>query len=260
VTGLCGLLTVIAVWLGSARPPRAGRLVRLIHPTGRTGAPEADVPEADVPEANLLDVDVPEADGDARLLRPAVRRTAAVVCLFAGVVTIGGPAGLIAGAVAGSAAMLVNPTVSRREEISPDDVPMVLDLLGGCLAAGVTWPDALEATARASGAVAGAACAQVAAALRSGAPAEEAFSGWLGVPALAPAARGALRSARSGAAAADDLHRTAARLRAQRRSETQHRVRRASVWLVVPLGLCFLPAFVLLSVVPLVIGLIPALR
>jgi tight adherence protein B len=37
-------------------------------------------------------------------------------------------------------------------------------------------------------------------------------------------------------------------------------VRRASVWLVVPLGLCFLPAFVLLAVVPLVIGLVPALR
>jgi Flp pilus assembly protein TadB len=200
------------------------------------------------------------ADRDARLLRPAVRRTAAVVCLFAGTVAVGGLTGLVVGAVAGSAALLANPPVSRREEIHPDDVPMVLDLVGGCLAAGVTQPDALDAGARASGGPLGVACTQVAAALRSGAPAEEAYAGWLDVAVLAPAARSALRTARSGAATADELHRAAARLRAQRRAQAQHRVRRASVWLVVPLGLCFLPAFVLLSVVPLVIGLVPALR
>jgi Flp pilus assembly protein TadB len=194
------------------------------------------------------------------MLRPAVRRAAAIVCVFAGVLTIGGPAGLIAGAAAASAALLVRPPRSNRDEISADDVPMVLDLVGGCLAAGVSWPDSLDAAARARGGPLGMACARVATALRSGAPAEEAYIGWLDVPELAPAARRALRTARSGAAAADELHRTAARLRAQRRSETQHRVRRASVWLVVPLGLCFLPAFVLLSVVPLVIGLVPALR
>jgi pilus assembly protein TadC len=185
---------------------------------------------------------------------------AAVICLLAGTVAIGGLAGLVVGAVAGSAALLVRAPVSGREEISPDDVPMVLDLVGGCLAAGVSWPDALAAAARVSGGALGVACAQAAAALRSGAPAEEAYAGWLDVAPLAPAARSALRTARSGAATADELHRTAARLRAQRRAEAQQRVRRASVWLVVPLGLCFLPAFVLLSVVPLVIGLVPALR
>jgi hypothetical protein len=49
-------------------------------------------------------------------------------------------------------------------------------------------------------------------------------------------------------------------LRAQRRAAAQHRVRQASVWLVVPLGLCFLPAFILVAVVPLVVGLLPSLR
>jgi Flp pilus assembly protein TadB len=244
VTGLCGLAASLAVWLWGARPAASGRLGRLVRPPdSRTGNPQSTRPA-----------------GTARLLRPAVRRTAAVVCLFAGAVALGGPAGLIVGAIAASAVLLVNPPTESRERVNADDVPMVLDLVGGCLAAGVSWPDALDAAARARGGALGVACARVAAALRSGAPADEAYSGWLDVAALAPAARSALRTARSGAAAADELHRAAGRLRAQRRSETQHRVRRASVWLVVPLGLCFLPAFVLLSVVPLVIGLVPALH
>jgi len=156
--------------------------------------------------------------------------------------------------------MLIRPTAASGEQIRVDDVPVVLDLVAGCLAAGVGWPDSLDAAAKASGGEVGFACAQVASALRGGAPPEEAYAGWLTVAALSPAARSALRTARSGAAAADELHRTAARLRAQRRSDAQHRVRRASVWLVVPLGLCFLPAFVLLAVVPIVIGLVPALH
>jgi hypothetical protein len=32
-------------------------------------------------------------------------------------------------------------------------------------------------------------------------------------------------------------------------------VRRAGVWVLAPLGLCFLPAFVCLGVVPLVLGI-----
>jgi pilus assembly protein TadC len=52
----------------------------------------------------------------------------------------------------------------------------------------------------------------------------------------------------------------ASRLRSRRRAAAEHRVRQAAVWLVVPLGLCFLPAFVLVAVVPIVIGLFPSLH
>jgi hypothetical protein len=103
-------------------------------------------------------------------------------------------------------------------------------------------------------------CRTVAAALGAGAPAEAAWASWLSDPRLAPIARTAIRTSHSGAATADELRRTATRLRAQRRAGLQQRVRQASVWVVVPLGLCFLPAFVLVAVVPLVIGLLPALR
>jgi pilus assembly protein TadC len=40
----------------------------------------------------------------------------------------------------------------------------------------------------------------------------------------------------------------------------QERVARASVWVVLPLGLCFLPAFVLVGVVPIVMGLLHTLH
>ncbi|MCW2777557.1 MAG: hypothetical protein JWN17_1282, partial [Frankiales bacterium] len=49
--------------------------------------------------------------------------------------------------------------------------------------------------------------------------------------------------------------RLAADARAEARSAAEQRARRAGVLAVAPLGLCFLPAFVLLGVVPVVVGL-----
>ena len=79
---------------------------------------------------------------------------------------------------------------------------------------------------------------------------------------MAPAAaehRGALerrsRSADSGAALATLLPRVAADLRERRRSTVEIAVRGVGVRLTAPLGLAFLPAFVLLGVVPVVAAL-----
>jgi Flp pilus assembly protein TadB len=192
--------------------------------------------------------------------RPSLRRLAgAGVVLIAGVLAVGGPAGTVVGVAGAAVVALVRPKQSDPQ-VGPDDVPVVVDLIAGCLAAGASMPDALDAAAVAADPVLRTACTAVAAALRSGAPPEEAWRGWLGDPWLAPVGRTALRTAQSGAAAADDLRRTSTRLRARRRAAAQHRVRQAAVWLVVPLGLCFLPAFVLVAVVPLVIGLVPTLR
>jgi hypothetical protein len=64
-----------------------------------------------------------------------------------------------------------------------------------------------------------------------------------------------MRAAESGAAGAREIHRVSARLRSQRRAELSNRAQRAATWVVLPLGLCFLPAFVLVGVVPLALGL-----
>jgi pilus assembly protein TadC len=190
---------------------------------------------------------------------PVRRLALASVVLVAGLLAIGGAIGVLIGVAGAGVAALVRPKVLAAQ-VNPDDVPVVVDLIAGCLAAGATLPDALEAAARVAEDVMASACRSVAGALRSGAPPEEAWRGWLADPWLAPVARTAARTSQTGAAAAADLRRTSTRLRARRRAAAQHRLRQASVWLVVPLGLCFLPAFILVAVVPLVIGLLPTLR
>jgi Flp pilus assembly protein TadB len=183
----------------------------------------------------------------------------AAVTLVAGIAAVGGPVGIGLG-LAGAAFVVFLRPRPTAPAVNPDDIPVVVDLIAGCLAAGASMSDALDAAAVAADPVMQAACKSVAAALRSGAPPEEAWQAWLDDSWLASVARTAVRTAASGAAAAEDLRRTSTRLRDRRRAAAQHRVRQAAVWLVVPLGLCFLPAFVLVAVVPLVIGLVPSLR
>jgi pilus assembly protein TadC len=51
------------------------------------------------------------------------------------------------------------------------------------------------------------------------------------------------------------LRSLAADARAAARVDTEAAVRRAGVWVLAPLGACFLPAFVCLGVIPLVLGI-----
>ena len=62
------------------------------------------------------------------------------------------------------------------------------------------------------------------------------------------------RSAESGAPVAEALARLAEDLRAHRRADVEARVRQVEVKAAVPLGVCLLPAFVLVGVAPLVAG------
>jgi pilus assembly protein TadC len=65
-----------------------------------------------------------------------------------------------------------------------------------------------------------------------------------------------MRSGRSGAALALALHRAADTARAAAETAGDAAGRRAGVLLVLPVGLCFLPAFVLLGVVPVAVGVL----
>jgi Flp pilus assembly protein TadB len=192
-------------------------------------------------------------------LTPARRTLAAAVAVVCGVVAVGGMAGLLVGALGAGVVGLVRFS-PRPVRVNPDDLAVVIDLIAGCLSAGATLPAALDAATQAADGVLREACKSVAGALRSGAPAEQAWSHWLADPFLGPIARTAIRTATSGAATAEELRRASLRVRARRRAGAAHRIRQASVWLVAPLGLCFLPAFVLLAVVPMVVGLAPTFR
>lgn len=156
--------------------------------------------------------------------------------------------------VAGAAVVVL---ALRRRRVPPvPELPLVLDLLASCLAAGATWPDALNAAAAAAGDGLAAALGRVRAALGDGAPPEQAWQLAGDRPELAAVARCCRRAVGSGTAAADELTRLAERVRRHRRAAGQERAARASIWVVLPLGLCFLPAFVLVGVVPLALGLL----
>jgi pilus assembly protein TadC len=62
------------------------------------------------------------------------------------------------------------------------------------------------------------------------------------------------RCASSGARLAEALAAVATELRAAHQAEALARAERVGVWSLLPLGLCFLPAFVCLGVLPVILG------
>ncbi|MGI5994335.1 MAG: pilus assembly protein TadC, partial [Saccharomonospora viridis] len=68
-------------------------------------------------------------------------------------------------------------------------------------------------------------------------------------------ARAACRTASSGSALAAQAFALAERIRNAATDRVEARAQRASVLVAGPLGLCFLPAFLCLGVIPVVLGL-----
>lgn len=135
----------------------------------------------------------------------------------------------------------------------PVPVPVVLELVAAALSCGLSSTEALAAAVRAAGSSAAPDLGPVVEALRLGARPDVAWQ--RAGPSYAPLARTLLLSARTGAAAAPALRRAAADERTARAHRAHIAAQRLGVELVVPLGLLTLPAFVLLAVVPVLLGL-----
>lgn len=132
-------------------------------------------------------------------------------------------------------------------------LPGACDLLAVCLAAGVPVGSALAAVGASVSPPLGPHLARVAALHRLGAEPRRA---WADAPAeLAALGRVLVRAGESGATASPALRALAADARSAERTAAEAAVRRAGVWVLAPLGLCFLPAFVCLGVVPMVLGI-----
>ncbi|MBY8851694.1 type II secretion system F family protein [Saccharothrix longispora] len=130
------------------------------------------------------------------------------------------------------------------------------DLLAAALRAGLPVARAVHAVL--AGVPPGAAerLREVGDLLDLGADPVTAWAGALRHPDTAPLARAARRTARSGAALAGAAADLAAEARATVADRAEARAQRAAVLVAGPLALCFLPAFLCLGVVPVVIGLI----
>jgi Flp pilus assembly protein TadB len=157
--------------------------------------------------------------------------------------TVGGVERLLrrAGTAAGPAAALHR------------DLPVACDLLAVCLTAGTPVGAALTVVADAAAGPVGDHLIHVGALYGLGASPRRAWEG--SPPPVDALARALVRAGESGSAVVPTLQRLAADLRAADRSRTEAAVRSAGVWVLAPLGLCFLPAFLCLGVVPLVLGI-----
>lgn len=130
---------------------------------------------------------------------------------------------------------------------------VVIELVAAALACGLPPGEAVAAAVRAADGPARRDLQPVVDALRLGASAETAWQ--RAGPAYASLARTLLLAERTGASAATALRRAAGDERAARRRRAQLAARKLGVQLVLPLGLATLPSFVLLGVVPVVLGL-----
>lgn len=142
-------------------------------------------------------------------------------------------------------------------EAAVDDVPLLLELLGAALDAGLSLSGALELVARVATPTIRVNLARVVAGLQIGASWEHSWAGVRHVEALAELHAALGFAALTGAPAAPLLYAEAAQRRRQAQRGAEKRAAALGVKLVVPLGLCSLPAFLCLGVVPVVLAMIP---
>ncbi len=172
---------------------------------------------------------------------------------------VGGPAGLLAGPVVARVtwrrALRVEPARVRRDRArAVADMPYAVDLLAAVLRAGQPVDAAVPLVAGAVGGPVGASLDRVGRSLALGVVPEAAWAQLSGLPGGDRLAAAVHRSAESGAALARSLDRLADDLRAHRAAAVESAARRAGVLIVVPLGLCFLPAFIVAGIVPVIVA------
>lgn len=227
------LLCFAAVWCWSVRPVRLPRLQ-----DRSTAAERSALPLAERPWARIL----------------ACVTGAGMVGL-----AFGGPAGLCVGLASGAAiswwlARLEPASVTRERETIARDLPLAADLLAACTLVGAPIDRAFVIVADALGGPLGRKLHTVVSRLELGADPAGEWRRLESDQALATLARTLLRATESGAPIAAGLARLATDRRRERRAVLLGRARAVGVKSAGPLAVCFLPAFMLIGVVPIVVG------
>ncbi|MFE3552984.1 type II secretion system F family protein [Streptomyces kronopolitis] len=182
----------------------------------------------------------------------------AAVLLF---ILVGGAGGALAGLAVGWGAhrALARRRGAESARRAAAEVRTALapagDLLAACLAAGAGPRESAEAVGRSLDGPVAERLRQVAAELRLGGEPAAVWPRLAELPGAEGLARCMERAGISGVPAVESASRTAAELRAEQARAAVARARRAGVLVTVPLSACFLPAFLVLGVTPVLIGL-----
>jgi pilus assembly protein TadC len=144
---------------------------------------------------------------------------------------------------------------ARRRERLTSQLPQACDLLAVCLESGLPLRQAVTVIADALDGPLADVLAELATEVRLGAEEARAWDELAAAePALAPLAREVARAVGSGVALSRTLRSLGVDARRDAASVAEVRARRVGVRSVLPLMICFLPAFLLLGVVPIIGG------
>lgn len=166
-----------------------------------------------------------------------------------------GPGPRRVGCRAASSPVSHRPVSRRRPAHDPLAAASALDVFAVCLSAGMAVPNAAAVTASSAPPLLRTVLNRAADLLALGADADTAWPGGVDDPACESLMLLARRSAASGTALAHGVAELADKSRADAAHAADAAAERAGVLIAGPLGLCFLPAFVCLGIVPVVVGL-----
>ncbi len=195
-----------------------------------------------------------------RRRRAVLRPVAAIGVGLGAWLFVGGLLGVAAGVVAALVARQVlagaePPSVRRDREEVERTLPHLVDLFASTLRAGA---EPAAGLARACAALPGPAARRLLPVVersRWGAGGVDAWEALAGDDVLAPLARTMVRSQSSGASVVLAVERLADELQRESMARAEDAARRVGVAAAIPLGVCLLPAFLLLGVVPTVASL-----
>ncbi|MFE2275733.1 type II secretion system F family protein [Streptomyces sp. NPDC059454] len=213
--------------------------------------------------AGVLSLERTATASHLALLHAARRRLPYAGVAGAGWALVGGPAGAVVGpaVAAGLWWWRLRQTAAAPHTREPDtagaehQLPLAADLLSACITAGAGPVLAAQAVGETLGGPVGEALARGAAEVRLGGEPAAAWCRLASVPGARPLARLLERADVSGLPLAAPVARLAAEARAEWTRAATARARRAAVMVSAPVGLCFLPAFIAVGVLPVVIGL-----
>jgi Flp pilus assembly protein TadB len=188
----------------------------------------------------------------------------ALLAAVGGATFVSGRAGLPVGALALVVTWVwigrTEPAVARRRRSAAErELPSWVQLMVAALESGRDVTGAMTLVCEAMPGPAARLLGDVPARLALGVPPEVAWAPVLGQPELAPLARAMVRAHRSGSSVTREVARLGDDLERRAQLRVEERARSVGVKAAVPLGLCLLPSFLLIGVVPLVVGLLRSL-
>ncbi len=191
--------------------------------------------------------------------RPAPASFAAIAVPVAGLLLLGWPSGAVVGVALGPVAYaavgrLESAASRERNDRIASQLPGALDLMVATLEVGQPPAVALTLAAEATSEPLGPELAQLASRLSVAADPIAVWTSVLSDPALTPVGRAFRRAETSGMPVAQVISGVADELRRERRARRRDGSRKVAVRTAAPLGVCFLPAFFLIGIVPTVMG------